>query len=144
MVTVWWFFLFWCYFDLVKRVKFGVSRHFLENQWRKWPEILHADVSWPFSELIRLWLQIVDFLIWCNFDLVKRVKFGVSRHFGHALWTFDHEIGEHITDTVIVSFMLYALMTKAWVQKQYSCSWCKFECSCLYSPGAHPINDILI
>ena len=24
--------------------------------------------------------------LWCYFDLVKRVKFGVSRHFGHALW----------------------------------------------------------
>ena len=39
-----------CY--LVKRVKFGVSGHLPENAWRKWPEILHADVSWPPSELI--------------------------------------------------------------------------------------------
>ena len=54
MVTVYWFFLFWRYFDLVKRVKFGVSGYFPENAWRKWPEILHADVSWPPSELIRL------------------------------------------------------------------------------------------
>ena len=28
------------------------------------------------------------FSFWCYFDLVKRVKFGVSRHFGHALWIF--------------------------------------------------------
>ena len=67
MFTVWWFFLFWCYFDLVKRVKFGVSRHFLENPLRKWPDILHADVSWRLSELIRLWLQFVDF---SNFDAI--------------------------------------------------------------------------
>ena len=55
----------------MKRVKFGVSRHFLENPSRKWPEILHADVSWPLSELIRLWLQFVNFflilmLFWLN------------------------------------------------------------------------------
>ena len=38
------------------------SGHFLENAWREWPEILHADVSWPPSELISLWPQSVDFL----------------------------------------------------------------------------------
>ena len=38
-----------------------VSGHLLENAWREWPEILHADVSWPPSELISLWLQSVDF-----------------------------------------------------------------------------------
>ena len=38
------FLKFWRYFDLVKRVKFGVSEHFLENAWGKWPEILHAAV----------------------------------------------------------------------------------------------------
>ena len=61
MAVVWWFFKFWHYFDLVKRVKFGVSGHFLENAWREWPEILHADVSWPPSELISLWPQFADF-----------------------------------------------------------------------------------
>ena len=43
--------LFW----LMKRVKFGVSRHFLDNPLQKCPEILHADVSWPPWELINLW-----------------------------------------------------------------------------------------
>ena len=38
-----------------------VSGHLLENTWREWPEILHADVSWPPSELISLWLQSVAF-----------------------------------------------------------------------------------
>ena len=52
MATVCWFFLFWRYFDFLKRVKFGISRHFPENAWRKWPEILYADVSWAPSELI--------------------------------------------------------------------------------------------
>ena len=54
-------FQFWRYFDLVKRVKFGVSGPFPKNAWRKWPKILHADVSWPPSELISLWLWSVDF-----------------------------------------------------------------------------------
>ena len=53
-------FVIWHYFDLVKRVKFGVSRHFLENAWREWPEIWYAAVSWPHSELIRLWLLSGD------------------------------------------------------------------------------------
>ena len=61
MVMVCWFFLFWHYFDLVKRVKFGVSGHFPENAQREWPEILHVDVSWPPSELISLWSRSVDF-----------------------------------------------------------------------------------
>ena len=55
------FLKFWHYFDLVKRVKFGVSGHFLEYAWRKSPEILHADASWPPSELISLWPRSVDF-----------------------------------------------------------------------------------
>ena len=31
----------------MKRVKFGVFAHFLENAWRKWPEMWYAAVSWP-------------------------------------------------------------------------------------------------
>ena len=38
-----------------------VSGHLLEKAWREWPKILHADVSWPPSELIRLWSRSVDF-----------------------------------------------------------------------------------
>ena len=37
-----------------------VSGHLPENAWREWPEILHADVSWPSSELISLWPWSVD------------------------------------------------------------------------------------
>ena len=40
-------FLIWAFFYLVKWVKFGVSGHFMENPFRKWPKILYADVSWP-------------------------------------------------------------------------------------------------
>ena len=38
-----------------------VSGHLPENAWREWPEILHADVSGPSSELISLWPRSVDF-----------------------------------------------------------------------------------
>ena len=38
-----------------------VSGHLPENAWREWLEILHADVSWPSSELISLWPRSVDF-----------------------------------------------------------------------------------
>ena len=79
------FFKLWHYFDLVKRVKFGVSRHFLENAWREWPELLHVYVSWAPSEMCRLWSHFVDFANFGSFDLLKWVKFG---DFGHALWIF--------------------------------------------------------
>ena len=61
MVTVCSFSSFLRHFDLVKRVKFGVSRHFLENAWGEWAGILYADVCWPPSELISLWLRSVAF-----------------------------------------------------------------------------------
>ena len=57
-----------------------VSGHLPENAWRKWPEILHADVSWPFSELISLWPQSVDF---SNFGTIL---IGVSSHFLENAW----------------------------------------------------------
>ena len=36
-------------------------RAFPGERMEKWPEILHADVSWPPSELISLWSRSVDF-----------------------------------------------------------------------------------
>ena len=38
-----------------------VSGHLPEKAWRERPEILHADVSWPSSELVSLWPWFVDF-----------------------------------------------------------------------------------
>ena len=67
----------------MKRVKFGVSRHFLENPLRKWPEILHADVSRPLSELITLWLQFVNF---SNFDAILTSETGKIWGF-QAFWS---------------------------------------------------------
>ena len=45
----------------MKRVKFVVSGHFLENTWREWPGILPADISLLSLELIRFWSWSVDF-----------------------------------------------------------------------------------
>ena len=38
-----------------------VFGHLPENSWKEWPKILHADVSWPPTELISLWPRSVDF-----------------------------------------------------------------------------------
>ena len=80
MATV--IFLILRYFDLVKQVKFGVSGHFLENAWRKWPEMLLADVSWLQKWLVLghgLLIFVILALFWLSES--ERVKFGVSGHF---------------------------------------------------------------
>ena len=46
-----------------------VFRHLPETAWREWPEILHADVSWPPPELISLWPGLLIFLILALFWL---------------------------------------------------------------------------
>ena len=61
-----WLSSFWPHFDLVKWVKFGVSGHFPENAWSEWPAILHADASWPLSEVISLWSRSGDFSNFCT------------------------------------------------------------------------------
>ena len=45
------------------------------------PEIWHADVFWPPSELSRFWSSCCVSSFWCHFDLVKQVIFGVSGDF---------------------------------------------------------------
>ena len=61
MIMVCWISSFWRIFDLVKQVKFVVSGPLRQIVWGEWPEILHADVFWPTSELIRIWSWSVDF-----------------------------------------------------------------------------------
>ena len=70
-------------FDLVKRVKFGVSGHLPENVWRKWPEILHADVSRPPSELISSGSRSADF---CNFGTILTSWNGSNLGFPGISW----------------------------------------------------------
>ena len=75
----------------MKRVKFGVSVYFPENAWKKWPEILHADVSWPPSELISLWSRSGDFsnfgAFWTKWNGSNLGFPGISQrtHWGNGL-----------------------------------------------------------
>ena len=75
LVMVCWFSSFKCHFDLVTRVKYGVSGHLQENAWREWPKILRTDQSWPFSELIRFWSCSVD-LSHCGASLTGHILVG--------------------------------------------------------------------
>ena len=59
----------------------GVSGHFPENAWWEWPKLLHADVSWPPSELISLWLWSVDFFNFGVSLLCETGQIWVSGHF---------------------------------------------------------------
>ena len=71
----------------MKRVKFGGSVHFPENAQRKWPKILHADVSWPPSEMFSSGLRYVDF---CNFGTIFTQWNGSNLGFPGISWT-THE-----------------------------------------------------
>ena len=137
----------------MKRVRFGVSGHFLENPLRKWPEILHADVSWPPSELRRLWQQFVDF---SNFDDILTLWNGSNLGFPGILvvlcrfsslwwpfgwnWSYLWFLGifwrtcgskcrggrRHISDAlrrVLSSLFLYFLMKENGITNAYS--YCK-------------------
>ena len=98
-VTVCWFLSFWRYFDLVKRVKFGVSGHFLENAWREWPETWYAAVSWPISELISIWLQSGGF---CNFGAILTET--------GQIWEFQAFSGKPI-DEMAWNFACWCILT---------------------------------
>ena len=110
MATVCWFFLFWRYFDSVKRVKFGVSGHFPENAWRKWPEILHIDVSWPPSEMISSGLRSVDF---CNFGTILTKWNGSNLGFPGISWRMQGGNG------LKYGMLLYPDHLKNWLDYGY-------------------------
>ena len=61
----------------------GVSGHFLENAWREWPDIWYAAVSWPPSDLIRLWLRSGDF---SNFGAILISWNGSNLGFPDIFW----------------------------------------------------------
>ena len=91
MIMVCRFSSFWHHFDLVKQLKFGVSRHFPEISWRQRPQILHVDVSWLPSELIRFSSCLIDFFI--------LVPIWLSEH-GH-IWGFHVLSGEHLRVNIL-------------------------------------------
>ena len=88
-------------FDLVKRVKFGVSMHFWGNWWGEWHEILHADVSWPPSELIWFWLWSANF---SNFGAILTSNLG----FPGISW------GIHCENGLKFSMLMYLRHLQKW------------------------------
>ena len=67
-----------------------VSGHLSENAWREWPEILHADVSWPSSELISLLPWSVDF---SNFGTILTLWNRSNLRFPSIFWRTHGGIG---------------------------------------------------
>ena len=103
------FFSFWHYFDLVKQVEFGISRHFLENAWRNWPEILHADVSRTSSELIILWSWLLIFLLLASLWLRETGHIWGSGHCLENAWEKMLRGNGGIFLTLCVEFCLVLL-----------------------------------
>ena len=95
----------------MKRVKFGVSRHSLENAWREWPEILHADVSWPPSELISYGSRSVDF---CNFGTILTKWDGSNLGFPGISWR------THGGNGLKYGMLLYPDHLQNWLAYHYS------------------------
>ena len=54
-----WFFLIFALFWLSETGQVWGFQEFPGDPLRKWPETLHADVSWSYSELIRIWEQLI-------------------------------------------------------------------------------------
>ena len=68
-----------------------VCSHFRQNPLKKWPEILHADVSWSPPERIRLWSQFVVFcLIWALFWVSEMGQIWDFRPFWSCSVDFNH------------------------------------------------------
>ena len=117
-----WFSSFWHHFDLVKQAKFATSGHFLENAMEEWPELWHADVSWPPSELIKFWSWSVDFPFFASFWLSETGQIW-------GLWQFSPEcmggIACNLTYWCILTTFstAYILVMVCW----FSSFWQEFE-----------------
>ena len=90
----------------MKRVKFGVSGHFLENAWKEWPEILHTDVSLPLSELSSSWSWSVDF---SNFGTILTYRKGSNLGFPGISW------GTHRGNGLKYGMLLYPDHLENWL-----------------------------
>ena len=65
------------------RPSWEVSGHLPENAWREWPDILHADVSWPSTELISLWPWS---FVFSNFGTILTLWNGSNLGFPGISW----------------------------------------------------------
>ena len=45
----------------MKQVRIAISGYFLQNAWKKWPDIQDAHVPLPLAELLRFWLRFFNF-----------------------------------------------------------------------------------
>ena len=136
-----WFISFWCYFDLVKRVKFGVSGHFLRNTGREWPENLHADLSWSPSELIRLGSWSVDLsrfgaiLTWWNGSNLGFPGISWRTHWVNGLAFCMLMYREHLQNWVDYghSLLIFLILALFWLREMgqiwgfWSCMLCGFS-----------------
>ena len=104
--------LFW----LSKKDQIWVSGHYPENLWRKWPEILHADVSWPPLELISSWLRSVDF---SNFGAILTGETG-------QIWGFRAFSGKLIVELArnFACWCIYPDHLQNWLDYGYSLLIC--------------------
>ena len=102
-----------------------VSGHLPENAWRDWPEILYADVSWPSSELISLWLWSVDF---SNFGAIltewnrSNLGFlGISRrtHGGNGLKFCTLMYLEHLQNWLVYGhgLLIFLILALFWLSE---------------------------
>ena len=102
-----------------------VSGHLPKNAWREWPEILHADVSWPSSELISLWPRSVDFsnfgtiLTWWN---GSNLGFpGISRrmHGGNSLKFCTLMYLDHLQNWLVYGhgLLIFLILALFWLSE---------------------------
>ena len=103
MVTVCWCFKFWHYFDLKRStVSFpGII------SWRESTEILHADVSWLPSELIRSWQWSVDFTSVASLWLSET---GQNWGFPCIFWR------THVGNGLILCMLMYLGHFQKWLE----------------------------
>ena len=112
------FFLFWCYFNLVKLVKFGVSGHFLVNSWKglKFCLLMYHDH-------LQNWLDygysLLIFLIYMSFWLSETHQIWCFQAFWLCSVDFPHygdpfgEIG-HIWDFWALSGERVGVKVRCW------------------------------
>ena len=114
-----------------------VFGHFPENAWRELPEIWYADVSWPPSELIRLWLWSVDF---SNFGTIL-TQWNVS-NLGFVVSSWRTHRGNDLTFCMLMypdhlknwldndhSVLIFLILTLSWLSETgfQAFSWCSVD-----------------
>ena len=107
-------------FDLVKQAKFATSGHFLENAREEWPELWHANVSWPSPELIKFWSWSVDFPFLASFWLSETGQIW-------GLWQFSSECMGGMACNLICWCILTTFATAYILVWWFSSFWQEFD-----------------